>query len=389
MKRLALYDFLRHIKRNLFVAFLMAILCLLITCFYSIYDYQYGRYEPFEKLETNDGYFVRNKTLDTGMDLEKELADLSGIDESHTVYQCAASSDIGIWNIYAYEQWVWEYWQPRLKSGKWFEESDLKKEIVPVIVCGNVEGYKVGQIFTCNSSAGIFQCVIKGIAHSGTEILWGDSFSSLEMHYDSLFTTLTDDESCIIMPKECTDKQGVEVIPHEDWLFLGFEEDLSENEKKELTESLKAIVDVGGYSYDTFIRLSKDALESKLFVYLPMMISGALLIAVSLFTVAFINVEKGGRYYSIYYLLGGSKRKCFGVSCGNVAGTVLVSGIFYILLSMVADIYCRHNDITFNISAGGRILAIILYGVFALFMLLCMYIAMRKNSPLEMLRKRK
>ena len=117
--------------------------------------------------------------------------------------------------------------------------------------------------------------------------------------------------------------------------------------------------------------------------------AGIILAMISLLTVAFINIEKGSKYYSIYYLVGGSKKKCFNIAMGNVLGIIAVSGIMYICGGHLVTAYTRAANIVYSPTAGAGVFAIILYGVFALFMLLCMYIAMRKNSPLEMLRKRK
>ncbi len=103
-----------------------------------------------------------------------------------------------------------------------------------------------------------------------------------------------------------------------------------------------------GRFYKTFLYLSKEILKEKLFAYLPLMITGVILVFVALFVAAFINAEKGSRYYCIYYLVGGTKRSCFLIACGNVLGTVAVS---------------------------------------ALFLTLCLYFAMKKNSPLTLLRK--
>lgn len=388
--KLAFYDFLRHWKRNLFLGFLMAVLCLLITCFYSIFCYQYGRYEPFEMLDTNQGFFVRSSgTEDAEVQaFEEGLAKLIGIEERYSIYIGGVANDAEITNVFGYEQWIWDYWEPRLKEGRWFEESDLSVENAPVVIGGVTAGYEVGHTFTCSSESGSFQCEIMGILQDGTEILWGTEYNSLEMHYDTLFTVEEAETTYMLMPYEVAEKYGVDLMAN-GWMFLKFDENLSEEERTELYRQLGLLVNANGYSHETFLSLSKEALVSKMLVYLPMMVAGIILVIISLFTVAFINVEKGGKYYRIYYLNGCTKRKCYAISCGNIFGTVMVSGIFYILMSIVADIYCRSNDITFNISSGGRMLAAVLYGVFAVFMLLCMYIAMRKNSPLEMLRKRK
>lgn len=388
--KLAFYDFLRHWKRNLFLGFLMAVLCLLITCFYSIFSYQYGRYEPFEMLETNQGFFVRKSGTEVSeiKAFEEGLANLIGIENRYSIYMGGVANDAGISNVYAYEKWIWDYWEPRLKVGRWFEEGDLSSKKVPVIVGGDTAGYEVGQTFTCSANSGGFRCEIIGILQEGTEILWGTRYNSLEMHYDTLFNVEGTETTYMLMPYELAEKHGVDLMATE-WMFLKYDDNLSEEDRTELHRQLGLLVDANGYSHETFLKLSREALVSKMLVYFPMMVAGIILVIFLLFTVAFINVEKGGKYYRIYYLNGCTKRKCYAISCGNIAGTVLVSGILYILLSMVADIYCRSNNITFNISAGGRILAVLLYGVFAFFMLLCMYIAMRKNSPLEMLRKRK
>lgn len=387
MGQLALYDFLRHIKRNLFIAGLLAALCLLLTSLYSLLRYDFDRYKPFEELGIKNGYWI-------GMDMEaiaqtdtfEELAEWPGVAGFFTVYQSGMTVGGKYVKLYVYEDWSWKNWRGRLLEGKWFEESDLEAEAVPVIFGGSDNPFANGALYACSINGQSEVCRVKGILQPGTEIMFGNEYDIEYTFYDACYMVPEDGVYGLIQ-KEVADAHGLYSYPTCIWSFVKYEENLSAEEAAELDRRITRRIYSGGFPYDIFMNISKDAMKDRLFAYFPFMAIGAVLVLASLLAAAFINVEKGSKYYKVYYLVGGSKQKCFWIACGNVLGTIAVSGLFYVLLRMLLQMFTRRNNILFSLTAGANLLAAGLYLLFALFMGLCMYFAMKKNSPLELLRK--
>lgn len=392
MKQLSLFDFLRHLKRNIFVAFLLAILCLLVTSLYSIMKYEYGRFKPFLNLDTNSGFYIGSKDLASEGDVDYVALTegIKNIENVERLYQVNSGSvpvsDRHI-STYVYEEWVWKNWEGRLKSGKWFDDVDENSDVIQLILGGEIEGFdfEAGDKFICKDEFGQITYEIVGILQGGTAIPFSQEYSYVYLNYDSCYEVV--DAPFFIIQKEAADKINMQYYEICTWLLVGYEEGLTEAEIEELNSRIGILVNGAGVTHNSFIDSSKEVLREKLIAYLPLMLTGIILVFVSLFVTAFINVSKGSRYYSIYYLVGANRRTCFWVACGNVVGTVALSAVFYLLLGEIIKIYTRRTNIVFSFASSAKYLAIVLYIVFGLFMTACMYLAMKKNSPMEILRK--
>ena len=130
MRQLALYDFLRHMKRNLFVAGLLAVLSLLLVSVYSLLRYEYDRYKPFEELEIKNGFWIGADPELPPDSFIEELAEWQGVAHFYTVYQSGMMVNGEYIKLYVYENWSWGNWRGRLREGTWFEETDLDSDYV-------------------------------------------------------------------------------------------------------------------------------------------------------------------------------------------------------------------------------------------------------------------
>jgi hypothetical protein len=361
------------------------------TSLYSLYSYEYGRYKPFEKLDLSNGFYVGCKmagTLDPMSGFEETIGKLDGVEGIYEVYRGYISTAAKGYNAYLYDEWIWKNWEARLKSGSWFSDDQKDTDTVQVILSGNIEGYAVGDVFTVQTDTGSCQLLVKGILQDHTEIPYSNSYHASDMTYDSCYSVPGENEKFILLQKEAADEKGIAGNASGVWAIVGYKEGISEEETTELNNYINKMVGITGRPYGVFLKLSADALEGKILVYIPMIAAGIVLGLISLFTVAFINIEKGAKYYKIYYLTGANKRQCFQIACGNVIGTIFVSVFAYVLGNDLIILYTRKANITYGMMSGAVLLAMGIYCVFALFLMLCMYLAMSANSPLELLRRR-
>jgi hypothetical protein len=390
MKQLALYDFLRHIKRNIFVAVLVAVICLVSASLYSLYSYEYGRYKPFEKLNCTNGFFAGCKyagSFESLNGFEETVENLNGVESIYEVYQTGVSISGTYRTAYLYDEWIWKNWEARLKSGSWFGKYENDSDNIPIILGGNTEEYSVGDILTIKSGREECKGYVKGILQDNTEILYKDSYHASDTTYDSCYSVPEGDDVFILLQKEVADENDITSIGTGVWAIVEYSNGLSNEEIDKLNGTINRLIGVTGITYSKFVELSESQLEGKILVYIPMIMSSIILGFVSLFTIAFVNVEKGVKYYSIYSLTGASKRQCFQIASGNVSGTIILSVILFVLGNKLILIYTRKANITYSMMSGAIILTICIYALFTLFLLLCMYLAMRANSPLKLLRK--
>mgnify|MGYP003303695337 CR=1 FL=1 len=390
MNKLGFQDFLRHIWRNLFVAFLLAIICILVSCMYSIYSYEYGRYKPIEKIGIKNGYYVGGDNTDLlNLSFEEELAKLEGIEDIYYINNVSMSIDDKYPCVLAYESWVWENWEARLKSGTWFSEYNKNDRCIQIVISSNFGDYKPGDELVAVADNKMIRCVVKGIMQPGAEVLCSESYTADDQTYNSFYSNMEGEGGVVLMQQEAADDLELMCLQGSSWSLIKYEEELSDEKVLANQKRLVYLTAAMGLPYDSFVENSKDYLYEKIAVYIPMIVSGIVLAMIALLTVAFINVKTGSRNYSIFYLVGANRKECFKIASGNAIGTILLSAMFFLAGEQLVARYAKKANIVFNLNMGSKLLALGLYIVLGIFMIVCMKLAMKKNSPMEVLREHK
>ncbi len=394
MLQLGLYDFLRHIKRNVFVAVFLAVMCLLITSLYSVFYYEYGKFKPFKKLEktAGNGFFLADTVLSDDP-LNGFTNNFVNNENINKIYQVHKGNNLKIegrtCSVYVYGEWTWKNWQARLKNGEWFDDYDKEDELIQVVIGVNTQGYEPGDIIECTVDGKNCKCIVKGILQDNTEIMFSPSGYYIgDMNYESCYVLPQNSRTFVLMQEEAADACGIasdEVVSN--WAILEYRDDVSDEVVHEINSLAETLSIGAGVVYRAFLEDSTIIVYEKMLAYVPMMVSAFVLSIIAVITVAFINVEKGAKYYSIYYLTGGSKRECFLIASGNVAGTILISVILYITGNEFLEWFTRQRNIVYSTIGAARVMAAGLYAVFTVFLVVCMFFAMKQNSPLDMLRK--
>lgn len=228
-------------------------------------------------------------------ELLEQLSEIEDVDYVYQVYSVgikASGTLNGYFSVFSYEEWIWKNWQARLKSGKWFDDYNADSGIVQVIVGGNTTGFTVGYTFECETETGVYSCKVQGILQDDTEILGSEDFDMYEINYDAAYSVPDNSSVFFLIQKEAADAIGINSYPVSAWSVVAYKDGLSEERIQELNNQISAMVSLAGRSYDSFLVISKKMLMEGLLVYFPLILTGMLLIMVSLFSVAFINVEQ-------------------------------------------------------------------------------------------------
>ena len=389
MTTLALFEFFRNTLKNILIALFLAILCLMLTVMYSIVSYEYGKFKPFKSLDIDKGYFVGSK-LGGGTEMV-DVRDFEGVEATYFVSSGMVFIGENSVTAYSYEKWIWKAWHARLKSGHWFTEAGAGSEELEVIIGGKNPGYSSGDTVKAQTQTGEVTLRVIGVLQDDTEIMYREGYNSFEMNYEGMYQTpeIVDEQMFILMQSESAGKKGVALHNACLWEIWKYSDDLSDKETEELTKSIASGIFNSGKAYSRFMEESSDIAAQKVTAYIPAMMVSFFLTLIALYCIASINVSDGSRYYSVYYLVGASKRQCRIIALSYTVITVFMSIIMYIILGLTLETYARAHNLMYSFVAGPKLMAAGLYIVFAAFLSVCLYLAMRKRSPLDMLRSQK
>lgn len=395
MTTLTLFEFFRNTIKNMLIALFLAILCLMITVMYSMASYEYGKFAPFKNLDIN-GYFLGMTMIFDTSDEDEYLSSIKveNYKDVEEVYSVSAGSlfvdDSGV-TAYSYDRWIWENWRARLKSGRWFTESGIDSEELEIVLGGDTSQYSVGSKMTMLGKDGNIVLRVIGILQDDTEIMYKDGYNYYETNYEGMYTVPEVGEGQIfaIMQSEAAEKRGISLYNPCEWVIWKYSDKLSDEEADALTREINIKVSGMGKTYSDFVDESAVIARQKVMTYLPTIIISILLVLTALYCIAYVNVQNGSRYYSIYYLVGASKRQCNIIAISYMITTIVLSVIMYIMLGMGFETYARAHNIMYSFVTGPKLMSAGLYLVFAIFLSVCLYAAMRKRSPLDMLRNQK
>lgn len=394
MKKLALFEFFRSIVKNVLIALFLAALCLLITVLYSLTDYEYGKIAPFKSLDIKNGFFFGSNyiaDMQEGDDFQVNPENYEGIEAVYKINAGFLSTETDSIQMYAYNRWVWDNWQGRLKSGSWFTESGIDSEEIEIVIGGETSEYSVGDLIYVIEKDNYIPLRIIGVLQDNTEILYREGYNYYENNYQGMYSVPNVEEGkfFVLMQTEAAEKSEFSLYNPCMWEIWEYSDELSEKEAEELTNQLYVKVSGTGKTYDEFMAESEEISSRKVMTYVPTIVVSFILVLAALYCIAYVNVQNNSRYYSIYYLVGASRKKCNILAISYMVITVVLSVIMYVILGVGFEAYARTKNIMYSFVTGPKVLAGVLYLVFAVFLSVCLYMAMRKRTPLDMLRGQK
>ncbi len=383
MIKLAIYDYIRYLRRSVVTAAFMAVLCLVIVCLHSLFQYEYGKYKPYRDISEYVDYYIsyRNGFFESDYDC---------VEQVYYMYQTRFKIGGESITAYVYDEWIYGNWTPRLREGEWLSKTE--DGVMQIVLGGVVDEHHVGEEYIAEHYLGEVPVQVIGILQADTEIIWSTSESYDGTAADNYLwqykvPEITGNSGMYaLMTREDAERYGLSYSPSGSWVLLRFRDGMTEEEITEVSLDIYANNEKCGTSMEKFMATSREMMLDRIFRYLPLTFIGLVLTLMVIVSTSMIHVREAGPIYSIYYLTGASKRKCYIIALGNVFGTIAMSALFYIVLRAQLLLYAQKNNLTLSLVGTNRY-AVILYTSFALFMMLNFYVCMHKQSALKMLKE--
>lgn len=380
MAKLCCMEYLRNIKNNLVLSLILSIMGIVIVSVMMMYEYEYGKAAPFLEGAKGADYFVMYQGGEN-FDNIPEIAEQF----------CVEKAKVGIGgqdaDAYVYGEWIYKYWQPRLKEGKWI--TDNTNSEIGVVIGGITDGYSLGDRISLDSG---ITCKITGILQNDAEILWRDA-DGYDMYdhnnYSGFFSApVVSGEQGIylILSDKSASMIGLSSTPFGNWCILSLDKSIAKEKKEEL-ESVWGLKneDSGRITYKSFKMESKKQLNKKIGGLAPLALGSFTLLVMVVGFANYVTVKTGMRVYRIYHLLGAKTRNCALIVYGNTIGIVLVSAFFYYLEEKLLTALARDNNYVMGLQ-GGHQYATLMYILFLIVPGGLLVALFAGKSPMELVR---
>lgn len=402
---LAISEYMRHAKRNLFVVLqisvLLFVLCVSITTLQS----EYKLYRPVSSMNGKKGIYVSSY----GYHGETPESIAKGMKKVNSVYTWA-STDVmngteenGI-TMAVYPQNVLEDFKPTLQDGKWLSEVETEDGVLPIIISQNSNGWKCGSMIPLqygdeNGKLCSVQARVVGVLEEGSQVIGYDFGEGgiLNQDYRDIFSTYRyeQEQSVLLMTSEQqAKKQGISYTYNQDH-FIIYQDDITEYEMTKNSQILKNNLGMGtedttsDCSLDLFMKNSNHQLQREIMMYLPIVICVLVITIISLVNVCTLNMADDMFHNAIFSLLGLPWKRCSLFSLLQSFLTAFLSVIMFLIfvvLSLKLNL-TEYLLIELNRSSVGALAVTLL--ILCIIHYVVPYSTLCKKQPVEVLRNRK
>ncbi|MBP3238735.1 MAG: hypothetical protein J6M24_06645 [Lachnospiraceae bacterium] len=394
MFEISVYEYTKHLLRNLFVAILMSVLCMMATMVYSILFYHYNNFRPFKKLagKVENGFFAGSSFRK-----EEDLKQLDGVKEVYNVKKIDTIMDNIPVTMVIYDDWILDNWTPRLKKGKMIGKSHNKKEVV---ISSNIIGIDVGDTIKLIAYADTNEFVyddfvVTGILQNATLIPGSNTYRAGKESYDYCYLETSNkpgNSSFVLASDEVFKYSDLSKVKKSDlsaWAILEYDNNLNMKEREELDKAVKYEISYAGVPLKDFIRNSEKVYHSQLFLYVPIFVGVCILVLLIILNVVRIEQNMSCKDYGIFYLLGANQKKCRNirliVSMMNMAVSIMIS-VFLIIFYRG---YSQKHNLTYHVGPDTVLIAGIVYIMLILINILYVMFVDRGKTPMEIYRENK
>lgn len=397
MINLGINEFIRNMKKNIFVIIQMVIVYMITFFMVSALVEQLSLFWGVSDFFDSTGCVIYNVQLQSASDYPTEeniKRNLKKVENVVATYGMNYTDST--LQFVAYDNEKVSYKIP-LKEGKWFYDAPKKEGYTNIVVSDNafpkvsvgddleLEGHKfhVTGIFSSDEMVYGLQMFTQkkgGSVHS---------YLSYYSTPNSLYNEIKGEVSVAVCSSEDLKKISSDKMYDLPWISIDFEDDITD---EEISDNMTALSDnyglIDGFvlDYKDIYSNSMKILEIKLLPIIVIFVLMLLLIFTSLLSSSAINVNYEKRNYGIYFITGNSWENTIVLSLINWSCVCITALILSISASLIITATGKFDFLTLNFS-GYHILAIICVTLLMLFMALILpYRMLKKLQPVTILK---
>ena len=342
MGMLAISEYIRHGKRNLFVVLQIAVLLFVLCVSVATVLSEYNLYRPVQRMNGKKGIHINP----FGYYGETAESIAEGMEKVDSVYTWASTSldtkEEQNMKTAVYPQEVLEDFEPELEEGRWIDGVQTEDGVIPIVVSKNPYGWKTGALIPMQyyDEMGKTHDVrgrVEGVLKEGSDVIgYNFGYGGIMYHdYRDLFSTYRYDQDkkvFVITSQDAAKRAGV-VYTFNQQHIITYQDDVTEYEQKKNDSILKK--NLGEMANDTtvsvwlepFMENSNHQIQRQIMMYLPIVVCVLVITLISLVNVCTLNMADDLYHDAIFSLLGLPWKQCSVFS--------LIQSIFSAFLSLV------------------------------------------------------
>lgn len=379
---LSVSEYIKNIKLNLLVAFLLSVLATAIVFVSSIIGFEWNRYSPFSRLNGKEGVFYS-----TDNDYSSECIDEKYYTYFSNLYLASGNDDSRSISVICLPEWMSKNYESRLDYGEWIS-GNSSDDYLEIVIGGERahKNYKVGQIITCNiDNEKSVKCKIIGIVPARSSIISASNFySSGKINYSMYFDILYDDLYIV------TDYNAAK--KHNLLVYTGLKKIITfkseyEDEAKELYDTILENSEGTAVNLTVWNDNCREFFMLSIRTYMPIVVVVIVLVLICSYASVYVVQAYSARHMAIYYLVGANEKHRFDICMGNGVGIVLFSVLLDVFVFEIIYILGLDKSGIFEIKLNTIGLLITLYIIYLLLIGLMFKRSVKNKSPKDYLRE--
>ena len=402
---LAIGEYIKHWKRNVFVVIQISVLLLVLCVSVTMLATIFRAYKPVQHMADKKGIYVTSfgyhgvnaKDIANGMKKVESVyswgsTTLSNQDENADMITAVYPEDV--LNDYA----------PDLSEGKWLTDADDKKGVLPVVISENSYGWRTGsmlnfqQIDESGKTKNI-KAEVVGVMEEGTNVI-GHDFGQgqiLQNDYRDIYSTYRYEQEksvLILIGEQKAKENGVTYTFNQDH-FIVYQDDITKYEMSSNSHALKRTLGTGndGTTIDSslqeFMKSTKHHLQKESMMYLPVLICVLIITIISIVNVCALNMSDDLYHNAIFSLLGLPWRRCVSFSVIQSFFTAFFSVVMFFALFATVQKLNLTEYLLIKLDWVTVVSMVVMLVVLCFVHWIVPYIILCRKQPVEVFRDRK
>ena len=402
---LAIGEYIKHWKRNVFVVIQISVLLLVLCVSVTMLATIFRAYKPVQHMADKKGIYVTSFGYH-GVNA-KDIA--NGMKKIESVYSWGsttlANQDENADMITAvYPEDVLNDYAPDLSEGKWLTDADDKKGVLPVVISENSYGWRTGsmlnfqQIDESGKTKNI-KAEVVGVMEEGTNVI-GHDFGQgqvLQNDYRDIYSTYRYEQKkgvLILTGEQKAKENGVTYTFNQDH-FIVYQDDITKYEMSSNSHALKRTLGTGndGSTIDSslqeFMKNTKHHLQKESMMYLPVLICVLIITIISIVNVCALNMSDDLYHNAIFSLLGLPWRRCVSFSVIQSFFTAFFSVVMFFALFATVQKLNLTEYLLIKLDWVTVVSMVVMLVVLCFVHWIVPYVILCRKQPVEVFRDRK
>lgn len=392
-------EFIRRIFTNIFIALQLAAMLFIVISIVSSVNSRTELYLPIkDKLEGDGLYLQASQITFADVATEEELLklhpEIKDVTCAYTFSFLEKENSVSAYSM-AYSDEIIEMYEPKLKSGKWFNLKNNDDDVLYAIT-DDKHGLDVGDRITMthayypdddyysNWIEEEYEVEIIGVCGEKSMMFGMDRTFTERDDFRNLYGNYSREETLLLFSASQLESKGINLSVGHQRMLINYEDGLSQKQIEDLNMEL--------YRYGQGIELRDFSRVSKLYVYnqivqlFPILVCIALLLVVSTISVSTLNTKLNLHTFAIYYTLGCTWKKCLGISFVNAFLTSVVSVLMCVVFTNILKINGTLGNTVFEFGMSEFLWCLATWALFILCSIISPLICINTTSPKENLR---